>query len=136
MFFSIVGHEDLETTHVDVNQAFLEVETDKTSYIRIPQGWPGYREGFVLKLNRALYGMRRSAYLWYKAASKFLLSIGFESCPADACLFRRLCSTGKTLILLHVDDFAIAASSSNLIDQIVQTKKRQRNGLANQCESK
>ncbi len=52
-----VAKFDLKTLQLDAVNAFVNVDLDKTVFMRMP---PGYSEhGKILKLNRALYGLLR-----------------------------------------------------------------------------
>ena len=58
----MVAQFNLETLQLDAINAFVHAELDELVYIRLP---PGYTEpGKVLKLNKALYGLRHSPILW------------------------------------------------------------------------
>lgn len=59
-------------------------------------------------LNKALYGLRESPKLWYELVFKRLTTMGFKRTDADKCVFTR----GKTIIVIYVDDFLIAAPST------------------------
>jgi hypothetical protein len=70
----------------------------ETTYIYCPQGF--MRQGKIIKLLRALYGLRQSPLLWHKNLSKALRDFGFTEVPGISCLF----SDGKILVFFFVDD--------------------------------
>ena len=70
--------------------------------MRLP---PGYTEaGSVLKLQKALYGLRRSPLLQQKELTKTLKSLGFEQMPYEPCCFIR----NGVIIFFYVDDIVVA----------------------------
>ena len=70
--------------------------------MRLP---PGYTEaGSVLKLQRALYGLRRSPLLQQKELTKTLKSLGFEQLPYEPCCFIK----DGVIIFFYVDDIVVA----------------------------
>jgi hypothetical protein len=74
-----------------------------------PKGQSDF-SGQLLKLRRALYGGKQSAYLWYTMMNEFLLELGFLSSPLDSCFYRRL----DVLLILYCDDLRIGASQEVL----------------------
>jgi hypothetical protein len=97
ILLALVAALDLECDQADVVTAFLngKLDYDEILYIRLPDG--GYA-----RLNKALYGLRRSPRLWYEELARFLASIDFYPIEADPCVFVNK-STGAN-ILAYVDD--------------------------------
>ena len=93
---------------MDVCNAFLNAElpADKPIYMRCVDGYP--YPGYVIKLRKALYGLKNSPREWYKTLRKHLESLDLVPSPLDACLFM-LVVAGKTVLLVgcHVDDLII-----------------------------
>ncbi len=54
------------------------------------------------------YGLRQAPQLWNRCLDEFLVSKGFVSSPADACVYTK--PTSRIILLIHVDDFAAAAT--------------------------
>jgi hypothetical protein len=51
------------------------------------------RQGYYAKLRKSLYGLRRAAKLFNRGLRKLLQDHGYESCPADTCIFRKVSGT-------------------------------------------
>ncbi|PLW38664.1 hypothetical protein PCANC_16015 [Puccinia coronata f. sp. avenae] len=93
---------------LDVKSAFLTCDLDEEVFMLPP---PGYRSGdnIVLKLRKAIYGLKQASLAWYRRLSSFLVSIGFTISVADPCVFWRL-SPSPLWIFSHVDDLIIFGS--------------------------
>ena len=66
---------------------------------------PGYRKaGIILRLRKALYGLRKSPLLWQRELTKTLRSIGFEAVPYEPCCFIK----DRILLFFYVDDIVVA----------------------------
>ena len=63
-----------------------------------------------MRLNKSLYGLRQAPFLWKKEVDSYLVSEGFTSSPADSCVYLKRTPKGKIMLILHVDDFAAAAT--------------------------
>jgi hypothetical protein len=93
----------------DVPQAFLLAPIDNDIFVYPPKGQSEY-PGQVLKLKKALYGGKQSAYLWFQMINAFILELGFEPSPLDSCFYKR----SDAILLLYCDDLRIGASASVL----------------------
>jgi len=89
----------------DVPQAFLKAFIDFDIFVYPPRGQAEF-EGQILKLRRALYGGKQSAYLWFTMMNEFILELGFTASTLDKCLYRR----EDAILVLFCDDLRIGAS--------------------------
>ena len=55
------------------------------------------RQGYYAKLRKSLYGLRRAAKLFNRGLRELLQANGYESCPADVCIFRKVSGTESIL---------------------------------------
>jgi hypothetical protein len=95
---AIACYFDLEIKQFDAKNAFSQTLLDELIYIHYPEGFK--RHGHVLRLIKALYGLRRSPLLWFNEISKALTKLGFR-CISDArCLFIKK----DLIVFFYVDD--------------------------------
>ena len=124
---SFVAKNEWKMDHLDVVTAFLNPKIDTEVFMQQPAGieWlerklatdaidfieppestePPTREQYILRLNKALYGLRQAPRLWHQTIDSFLLSIGFHRSNADPNLYIR---ADGVLLLLYVDDMLVA----------------------------
>lgn len=76
---AIAARFDLEMIQYDAVNAFVHAKLDEKVFMRMPDGYR--KPGVILKLNKALYGLRKSPLLWQKAFYSSLLDIGFKAVP-------------------------------------------------------
>ena len=62
------------------------------------------RNGTILKLNKALYGLRKSPLLWQKELTKTLTRLGSEAVPHEPCCFLKR----GIITFFYVDDIVFA----------------------------
>jgi hypothetical protein len=70
--------------------------------MRMPRGYQ--KAGTVLKVQKALYGLRISPLLWQKEFTATLASIGFKQIPQEPCCMIK----DGIIIFFYVDDIIIA----------------------------
>jgi hypothetical protein len=109
LFHVFCVEEGLHIGQYDVPQAFLKADIDHDIFVYPPRGQSDFN-GQLLKLRRALYGGKQSAYLWFSMMNAFLLSLGFKPSPLDSCFYRR----NDAVLILYCDDLRIGASPSVL----------------------
>jgi hypothetical protein len=106
-FMAICAKFGLEMKQYDAVNAFVHADLKETVFMKRP---PGYgKEGQILKLNKALYGLRTSPLLWQKAFTKSLKDLGFEAVPHEPCCMTK----DGILIFFYVDDIVIAYDRKN-----------------------
>jgi hypothetical protein len=102
--------EGLQIGQYDVPQAFLKADIDHDIFVYPPTGQSDF-PGQILKLKRALYGGKQSAFLWFTMINTFLLSLGFKASPLDNCFYLR----SDAVLILYCDDLRIGASQGVLL---------------------
>ena len=104
----------------DVKNAFVNAKLTKPAYIKIPFGVPGDRRTHVWKLNKALYGLRRSPAEWNRELTKTLLSMGFRKTVSDWNFFVKDIGKDKILLAFHVDDGLITCNNQAVLDEVMK----------------
>ena len=63
----------------------------------------------VLKLNKALYGIKQAPHEWNVEIDNFILSLNFQKCVKDTCVYVKMSRNEQLIILgLFVDDMIIS----------------------------
>ena len=93
---------DLEMKQYDAVNAYTNALLPKPVYMRMPKGHA--LKGCILRVLKALYGLRVSARLWQDVFSKAFIDIGFEQISDEPCV---LIKDGQ-IVLYHVDDFIMS----------------------------
>ena len=102
MLMAIAARHDLELKQYDVANAFVHAPLDREVYMRMPAGYQ--RKGTILKLQKALYGLRISPKLWQREFTTTLQSLGFITVPHEPCCVIK----DGVIIFFYVDDIIIA----------------------------
>eukprot|EP00435_Cladocopium_sp_Y103_P029044 s3886_g7.t1 len=116
MTLQAIASHGWDARSFDIKAAFLQGQPQSDRVMAI-EPVPELRKALqmtpeeVAKLNKGAYGLIDAPYLWYCALVSELLTLGFEVCPFDPCLFL-LRSTDETtgklylngMIGVHVDD--------------------------------
>ncbi|KAM3194681.1 hypothetical protein ACQJBY_070996 [Aegilops geniculata] len=118
---ALAAHHGWQVHHMDVKSAFLNGDLQEEVYMQQP---PGYavdgQEGKVLRLRKALYGLRQAPRAWNAKLDESLCALGFERCPSEHAVYRR--GTGGSLLIVgvYVDDLIITGAAMPEIDTFKQ----------------
>ena len=103
VLLALTAKFDLEILQLNAVNAFIHAELlDETVFMRMP---PGYAEqGKVLKLNKALYGLRCSPLLWQQKLTNEMKKLGYTEIPQEPCIVQR----NGVICFFYVDDIVFA----------------------------
>lgn len=121
LLFSIAVKLDLDIRHLDVTTAFLNGYLNETVYMRKPVTFDTSNkdDNKVLKLKRAIYGLKQSSRAWYKRVNDYLISLGFQKSKYEPCLFTKFNQNVKVIIALFVDDFFCFSNCQTATDKLI-----------------
>jgi hypothetical protein len=101
VMITLCAYFDLEAKQFDAVNAFGNSKLRKKIWIQFPYGFkiPGY----ILLLQKALYGLRISPLLWYELLCSIMKQLGLSPVPECACLF----TNEQLLVFFFVDDIVV-----------------------------
>ena len=108
----------------DVKGAFLYPDLEEEIYVKLPENvkyivpasmWG--KDG-VWKLLKTLYGLPQSPKAFYDFMTNLLRQNGYNPTVSDPCFFVKRSEKGVVLLVVHVDDIAVAASNQQLIKEL------------------
>lgn len=111
----LIAHRDgLKTICGNIGNAFITADCLEKVYSRAGPEF-GDREGSVLVLKKALYGLRSSSRAFRAHFADFLRSMGFSAARYDRDVWMREREErdGYDYVCTHVDDFKIVARDPN-----------------------
>ena len=103
VLLALTAKFDLKTLQLNAVNAFVHAELlDKTVFMRMP---PSYTEqGKVLKLNKALYGLRQSLLLWQQKLTNEMKKLGYAEIPQEPCIVQK----NGVICFFYVDNIVFA----------------------------
>ena len=107
---AIAMQNDWLLYHFDVKQAFVQEILDTDVYMKLPSYGLGERTKKVVKLDRALYGIKQAGRQWSVVLCQtFVDEHDMEQCRTDPCVYRNIVKGVVKLILVgHVDDILVS----------------------------
>ena len=111
----------LQADHVPANGKAVHIIADRYTTKLIVESMPEYTDfvrpngTMILKVEKAMYGLVESAWLWYKELERHLVGIGYTVSSSDRGLFYKTVYRHGKLVAsniasVHVDDIISAAS--------------------------
>lgn len=125
---AFAARHDFEVHQLDVKSAYLNGEFEEHEAIWMAQP-PGAQltkdKTLALRLLRPLYGLKQSARHWHKKLLRILQEkLRMSQCDVDQAVFFRADGADLIVIVVHVDDLTVVASTIALILE-VKTKLRE-----------
>lgn len=101
----------LKAYQYNVLNAFLNAHLDKRVYVQTPELYVE-QLGRLLKLKRALYGLKDAPLLWYKHLKETLIRLGLRPVKDVPCLF----TNDRLIVFFYVDDIVVLVHPDHLGD--------------------
>lgn len=112
LLLALATHNGWQVHHMDVKSAFLNGDLAEEVYVHQPaSNEKKNKEGHVLRLRKALYGLRQAPRAWNAKLDMSLMSLGFERCPMEHAVYKPTVGDGYLLVGVYVDDLIIIGSS-------------------------
>jgi hypothetical protein len=112
----------LKVEAADIGNAYLEAYTKEKVYIIAGPEFGSERQGCVLIIIKALYGLRTSGARFHEKFADTLMSMGFTPCYADPDVWLKDCLTHYEYICVYVDDLAVMMKTPS--DFFAELKRR------------
>jgi len=127
LVFALAALESWHVSALDVKTAFLYGKLDEEIYMEQPEGFKiKGQERKVLRLRRAIYGLKQAALAWWRELAASLKELGFTRLYSDAGLFIARHTDGVFVIIVaYVDDILFAGPNKSAIaskKQLFMTK--------------
>lgn len=124
LLFALAAKLNLDISHLDVTTAFLNGFLTETVYMKKPimfeRNNNNGNDKKVLKLKRAIYGLKQSSRAWYQRVNDYLIHLGYKKSDYEPCLFTKFKDNVKIIIALFVDDFFVFSNCTKATEQLVQ----------------
>ncbi len=108
LVLAIAELNGLETWATDIGKAYLEAETSEKVYIIAGPEFGPKREGHILIVRKALYGLHSSGKMWHARFSDCLRELGFVPCKAEPDIWLRRNGDVYEYVATYVDDLTLA----------------------------
>jgi Reverse transcriptase (RNA-dependent DNA polymerase) len=114
---------ELQLWATDIGNAYLEAYTSEKVYIVAGPEF-GDREGHILVISKALYGLRRSGARWNDRFADCIRELGFFPCKAEPDIWMRKKNYQYEYIAVYVDDLAIAMKNPKEFTDVLENKHK------------
>jgi hypothetical protein len=116
LLLAIAVHHSWEVHHMDVKLAFLNGELKEVVYVQQPLGFINDNNlGKVLRLHKALYGLRQAPWAWNAKLDSTLLSLSFKCCISKHGIYTHGNTERRLIIGVCVDDLIIIWSNVHVL---------------------
>ena len=110
----------LPVYQMDVKGAFLNGDMKEEEVFLVPPKSFECKKNSVLKLNKSIYGLKKSPRIWNDTFNKFLMKEGYVRSKNDYCLYIKTVNEKRVYLLLFVDDVLILGTEEKLVEELKQ----------------
>ncbi|WVZ73170.1 hypothetical protein U9M48_021514 [Paspalum notatum var. saurae] len=111
--------------HLDVKSAFLNGELKEKVFVKQPPGFVvDGQEHKVLRLRKALYGLRQALRAWNIKLDESLTRLDFCRCETEHALYTRRTERGQLVLGVYVDDLVVTGASEQDVISFKQEMKK------------
>jgi hypothetical protein len=116
LLLALAAQEGWAVHHMDVKSAFLNGELQEEVFVKQPEGFiiEGH-EHKVLRLAKALYGLRQTPRAWNAKLDQTLRALGFTNSNSEHAVYTRGHGSSRLLVGVYVDDLIITGSDASEI---------------------
>jgi hypothetical protein len=108
LLVALATHSGWEIHHMDVKSAFLNGELQEEVFVQQPEGYVKKgSEHKVLKLKKALYGLRQAPRAWNSKLDVTLRALDFLKSSSEPAIYIRKSGSSQLIVGLYVDDLVI-----------------------------
>ena len=108
LLLALAAVKDWRVHHLDLKLAFLNGKLVETVFIRQPPGFAiKGAEHRVLRLRKALYGLRQAPRAWNAKLDAMLGELGFQRCATEHVLYMWRRGNEELVVGVYVDDLII-----------------------------
>ena len=87
---------------------FLQGDMEEEIYMKKLEGFiVKGKKVLVCKLNKSLYGLKKSPRIWYQKFDTYILGLGFMRSKFDQCVHSKQVGDHFINIVLYVDDMLL-----------------------------
>lgn len=116
LLIALAAQSGWSVHHLDVKSAFLNGDLEEVVYVTQPPGFvESGKECKVLRLRKALYGLRQAPRAWNIKLDHSLLSLGFIRSPVEHSVYTQSEGGARLLVGVYVDDLIITGSDKKEI---------------------
>jgi hypothetical protein len=121
VLLAVAAQRGWEVHHLDVKSVFLNGDLIEKVYVSHPPGFViADKEGEVLRLRKALYGLHQAPRAWNAKLDNTLLSLGFTRSPSEHAVYTRGDAASRLLLGVYVDDLVVTGTN---LQEIVKFKQ-------------
>ncbi|WVZ71837.1 hypothetical protein U9M48_020372 [Paspalum notatum var. saurae] len=111
--------------HMDVKSAFLNGELREQVYVaQLPGFVVAGEEQKVMRLIKALYGLRQAPRAWYAKLDASLASLGLQHSSSEHAVYTRGEGAHRLIVGVYVDDLIITGGDTTELQQFKEEMKR------------
>ena len=111
LVLAMAAAKDWAVHHLDVKSAFLNGDLTEEVFVKQAPGFIAQgAEHKVLRLRKALYGLRQAPRAWNSKLDATMAELGFTRCATEHALYTRRRGKEELVVRVYVDDLIVTGA--------------------------
>ncbi|CAO2199473.1 unnamed protein product [Urochloa humidicola] len=111
LLLALAAAKDWQIHHLDIKSAFLNGDLAETVFVKQAPGFVVKgAEHKVLRLRKALYGLRQAPRAWNAKLDATMMELGFTWCVTEHALYTRRRGKEHLIVGVYVDDLIVTGA--------------------------
>ena len=116
LLLGLASSQKMIVHQLDVKTAYLNAILEEEVYMELPEGFG--EKGTIVKLKRAIYGLKQAGNTWYKTFREFLEVNNFKKLKSDSGVFCRRKGKEFEIIAVYVDDCVVIGKNVEIVEKL------------------
>ncbi|MBW0479107.1 hypothetical protein O181_018822 [Austropuccinia psidii MF-1] len=124
LLFASEVQQQWNVASFDISVAYLHRNLEEEIYVEAPSEFRLHPKGKVMKLKKAMYGLKQADRFWWSHFRKVMTEMGFQVEDLEQSLY--FCKKGnlKIYVRIHVDDEAVFSNNGRALNSLRDNLKK------------
>ncbi|MBW0530954.1 hypothetical protein O181_070669 [Austropuccinia psidii MF-1] len=118
LLFAIAARRHWKIASIDISVAYHHSKLDEEIHVEAASEFRPHLRGKVMKLNKAMYGLKQAGRCWWLNLRNLMTEMGFQVEDLDQSLY--FCKKGdlKIYVWMHVDDGVVFSNNEDALNDL------------------
>ncbi|MBW0531818.1 hypothetical protein O181_071533 [Austropuccinia psidii MF-1] len=124
LLFAIAVQQKWKIASFDISVAYLHSDLKEEIYVEAPSDFRPNLKGKIMRLNKAMYGLKQAGRCWWLHFRKVMTLMGFQVEDLEQSLYFCKKDNLQLYVWMHVDDGVVFSNDSGALNSLRENLKQ------------